>query len=374
MIEGRDGLHRNSGLLPDGISPFLRLMVWSWVAACLVLAGPQEPKPEDAGAPPAKLAVSVDLVRLNASVRSVVSGSATDLRAEDFEILEDGQVQRIQQFEPTSVPFSLLLVLDVSSSTESYLGLMKEATAEFIRRTREGDSLAVLTFNEETNLVHPFSTDRESLIRSVQHIQSGGWTALYDALHDSLAVYLGGVKGRKAVVLFSDGLDSSETAFALKGSKYSQESVTRALEQSDAILYTIFLDSESPSMADPFSQKTARPSPQASNLQETLDLLRRHQPPPPTPAATPRPDSPVEWLRRVSNQSGGRLLLARRITDLAGLYHSVATELGTQYTLGYYSTNVEKPRGWRSIQVFVRRQPQLEVRTRKGYFYTGGPP
>ena len=155
------------------------------------------------------LKVDVNSVFLNLSVRQRANNrSLAGLQKADFSVYEDGIRQDIEQFLPTETPFNLLLLLDVSGSTGSYLKMMKEAAIEFTRVINENDRIAVATFNSKVRLVEDFTGDRNEAERAIKHIKSGGGTAFYDALLTCINQYMRGLQGRSAIVVFTDGVDN----------------------------------------------------------------------------------------------------------------------------------------------------------------------
>ena len=137
--------------------------------------------------------VDVNWIYLNVSVRDrTTNRSIPDLRREDFLVYEDSQVQQIEQFQSTDVPFSILLLLDVSASTEEYVNDVRTAAIEFLRSMRSDDRIAIAIFNSNTYLLHGFTSNHGRLERQTRRIRTGGGTAFYDALDVSVNDYMYG--------------------------------------------------------------------------------------------------------------------------------------------------------------------------------------
>jgi len=191
------------------------------------------------------LKVNVDSVFLNVSVQDRgTNRSVAGLQKKDFVIHEDGAEQQIDQFMPSEAPFNLLLLLDVSGSTQAYLDLMKQASIDFTRQIKQNDRFALATFNSQVQLIEGFTADRVEAMRAIQRIWSGGGTAFYDALITSIDEYMRGVQGRSAIVVFTDGVDNQLYGNPMDGSRTTFERLFRRVQEIEPLIYTIFLDTE----------------------------------------------------------------------------------------------------------------------------------
>lgn len=347
-----------------------------------VAAGPSEPAPNSRPAAQGSvssaggdfsLKVHVDLVNVNASVRDRGSHRAVaDLRAEDFEIYEDGRSQTITEFNNTEAPFSLLLLLDVSGSTQSYLSLVEQASVQFTRQIKPGDHIALATFNSRTRLQQPFTDDRTAIERAIRRIHSGGGTAFYDALSTCLTEYFQGVEGRKAVVVFTDGVDNRLTGDSANGSTITFSDLFREIKERDVLVYTIFLDTEGQMQGIPRSKTGS-----LGGILGDILLGRRGgmggpgggRGPVGIPGGNPQAyEQARQELEEIADQTGGRIYAPDSIQDLSGAYDEIANDLRVQYTLGYYSSNASSDGRWRKIDVAVPGHPDLVVRHRRGYY------
>lgn len=322
------------------------------------------------------LKVNVDSVFLNVSVRDrSTSRSIPSLQKDDFRIYEDGVKQQIDQFLPTEAPFNLLLLLDVSGSTQSYLHLMKQAAIDFTRQIKANDRVAVATFNSRVQLVQDFTGDRAAAERAINRIQSGGGTAFYDALMTCVNQYMRNLQGRSAIVVFTDGVDNQLEGNSNAGSRTTYDELFRRIQEIDTIIYTIFLDTEGqvPAMTQrrpggiggwpggrrgrfpgsipfPIPQPTPNPTPRRQQNQRAIYEEARDQ------------------LQEIAEQTGGRMYSPHKIGELSSVYSEIADDLRIQYQLGYNSTNRAQDGQWRTIRVMVETHPEAEVRTRKGYY------
>jgi Ca-activated chloride channel family protein len=323
--------------------------------------------------------VDVNTVLLNVSVSDrYTNRSITGLQKDDFQVYEDNTPQQVQQLSPGEAPFSLLILLDVSGSTSSYIKLMKEAATNFTRQVDEKDRIAVASFNSNVWLLQGFTSDRDAAARAIDRIHSGGGTAFYDALMTCINGYMRDIEGRKAIVVFTDGVDNQLFGNRNEGSQTTFDELYRRIQEVDTLIYTIFLDSEGQMSA---MQRPSSPLPRTRRaggwpLPIPLPL------PLPTPGPTPTPRSSREdekaayetardQLETIAEQTGGRMYSPHKATDLSGAYSEVADDLRVQYLLTYASTNQAQDNQWRSISVEIKNHAEAVVRTRKGYYAAG---
>ncbi len=339
-------------------------------------------------APPGgySLKVNVDSVSLNASVLDRDNGrSMGQLQREDFLVYEDGVLQQIDAVAPSEAPFNLLLLLDVSGSTQSYLPMMKQAAIDFTRQIKANDRIALATFNSSVRLIQDFTNDRAAAANAIQMIQAGGGTAFYDALTACIDQYMRDVEGRSAIVVFTDGVDNQLYGQPAEGSFVRFDELYRRIQEIEPIIYTIFLDTEG---MVPTSSGRTGPANTGAIIGILGDIIRGGRPPgsyPPTspnpapnPYPSPRgPSSPAEraayaeamkQLLMIAEQTGGRFYSPGRIEQLSRVYSQIADDLRIQYQLSYSSTNHKYDGRWREIRVQIKNHPKAVVRTRKGYY------
>ena len=308
------------------------------------------------------LRVNVDWVYLNVSVRDRhTNRSVPYLRKEDFVVYEDGIAQQVEQFQSVEAPFNLVLLLDVSGSTRRYLNLIKQASIDFTREINSNDRIAVAVFNSRTRLAQDLTGDRRKVARAIDRIRSGGGTAFYDALETSVNRYLEGIEGRKAVVVFTDGVDNRLTGDYSDGSLISFQDLFRSVEESDSIIYTIFLDTE-----------RDNPSRRSGGVIDVLGDIIRGRTPPYNPGRSGGErqayEQAREQLRKIADQTGGRMYAPRRIEDLSQVYSEIADDLRIQYRVAYNSTNTSRDGRWRKVRVKIKDKPNALARTRRGYY------
>ena len=305
---------------------------------------------------------SVDLVNLNLSVRDRSNRSVANLAKQDFQVYEDGKLQEVDNLLTAETPFHLLLLLDVSGSTAEFVDLMKTASVNFLRMLRPEDQVALAVFSSDTSLLVPFTNDRSEVEWAIRGIYSHGGTAFYDALEASIHDYMEGVRGRKAIVVFSDGVDN-QLEGGRAGSSVTFRELMRGIQEDDTMIYPIFLDTEDEVSGGGMGRVI-------------IDILGGgRMPRRGYPAGRGNRRDQYEQARRemqeIAEQTGGRMYSPKRIEDLEGTYRQISDDLRIQYTLSYASSNPVNDGKWRRIQVRIPRHPDYAVRTRPGYYATG---
>lgn len=271
---------------------------------------------------------NVDVISLAVSVTGPDGRHISNLSAGDFEVLEDGRLQELIFFSPANTALALSLVLDSSSSMEESMPLAQKAATDFVARLGPGDVAEIVNFDTRVEIVQPFTNDRSLLEAAIRRVRAGGSTALYNAVYITLRQFEkmrtqdASDTRREVIVVLSDGEDTS--------SLVTFDELLNLARRSQTAIYAIGL-----------------------GLQAS---------PPRFTAST------GEFaLRRLVQETGGRLFTPKRPEDLSNVYAQIADELTSQYLLGYLSRNERRDGGWRSIAVRLRRS-QLQARTRAGYY------
>ncbi|PYS81116.1 MAG: hypothetical protein DMF70_09780, partial [Acidobacteria bacterium] len=180
--------------------------------------------------------VNTTLVTVPVSVLDRQGRFVPNLRREDFTVFENGIEQSIAYFEPAEKPFTVALLLDTSASTHFHLSEIKEAAIAFAKQLRPQDRVLIVSFNDEVLLLTEVTNDL-NIIETVieENANTGSSTRLYDAVDLTIKERLSKIKGRKAIVLFTDGVDTSSQ-------QASYQSTLRQVEELDALIYPIQYD------------------------------------------------------------------------------------------------------------------------------------
>jgi len=285
-------------------------------------AAPSPSTPAPATPRPFQFEMEVDLVSVTVVVFDKAGHFIHGLGPKDIEVLEDGVRQEVSYFQEASgsearIPLAVVLVLDASGSMRTNLRFLQEAAGNFVHRLQETDTALVIDFNEGVRGSGEFTGDVERLERSIEGLQAWGGTSLYDAIHYGL----NRVKdrtGRKALVVFSDGADTT--------SSLKEQEVVDYARAVEATVYCVGIRGET-------------------------GLVSR---------------SPRGFLRKVAKETGGEFFFPERVGELVKVFASISDELHNHYALAYAPRRA--PDGsWREITVKLTRR-DAELRVRKGYF------
>src|SRR6266446_2286097 len=157
-----------------------------------------------------QLKVDVALVNVVATVTDETGRYVSDLSQDDLIVYEDGKVQKISHFSQSNeLPVSMGVLLDTSGSMERKIGTATSAVERFIRSIHKDDDIFLMTFANRPDLRQDFTDDRDRLAKALRRVTVGGGTALYDALDEGLRKIKQGRHEKKAILLLTDGEDTS---------------------------------------------------------------------------------------------------------------------------------------------------------------------
>jgi Ca-activated chloride channel family protein len=310
----------------------------------------QSTAPPDDAAGEEVVRVSTSLVTVPVSVRTRKGAYVTNLRREDFRIYEDGVAQEVAHFEAVDKPFTVALLLDVSDSARGELEAIQDAAVAFLEQLRPHDRALVISFDRRVVRLTGATGDRRTLADAIRRVRPGGGTALYDALEGALREHLKAAPGRKAVVLLTDGIDTSSA-------RATYESALRAAEEEYALVYPIQWNT--PERL--YSEQRLRGDPAAVTYT--------------TPGGEPLRkayERGTRFLRLAAEASGGRFQHADGLKNLERSFARIAEELRRQYGLGYYPRNPAAKGRRRRIKVEVG-VADADVRARDSYTHTPDP-
>jgi VWFA-related protein len=283
--------------------------------------------------------VDTELVTLNVSV--IDRGTNRGLKGlaeSDFKLFEDGAQQQLAHFESANAPFNLILLIDLSTSTQEKIGLIREAALHFVSAARPADRIGIITFANIPIVVSPLTSDRAALRQRISAIQQPkGSTKLYDSLAFAMDQVLKDSKrARNAIVLMSDGLDSTLPNVDGEGSTLDYKELLARMREFDGVLYTLWLDT------------TYEPLSVLDIQDETFDLA-------------------YDRMEELAEAGGGLFYEVEKLEDLADAYERVVADLGTVYSLSYRPTNRLRNGKWRAIHVAVTRANAV-ARGKRGYY------
>ena len=281
------------------------------------------------------------------------------LRRDQFRLTENGVQQKIAYFATTDAPFSVVLLIDTSGSTQFRLEDIQDAAIKFVDKLKPTDSVMVMSFDDRIQVQCKATTDRNVIEKAIRRTRTGGGTRLYDAVDEILRKQLQTIPGRRAVVLFTDGVDTTSH-------RASYDSTIRLAEESDAPIYSVDYDTSG------FAGGMGQGIPIPGGRGTILGL------PIPTPGGIPGSipgSSPgdyrraVRYLHALSDSTGGRFYSGDSMFGIAQAFTWIAEELGRQYSLGYYPSTPGKDGERRQINVKVT-ESDLVVKSRDSYIYS----
>jgi VWFA-related protein len=286
----------------------------------------------------------------------------TDLKKGDFQVFEDGVPQEIAGFAATDEPISVVLALDTSGSTEQKLAMIQNEAIEFVNRLHPDDSVAIMSFASDVNLLEEFSIDRDKNAYGIKETRPGGWTVIYEAVWLALEEVLKPVKERKALVLFTDGVDTASR-------KASEKETVELARETYATIYSVYYNTE----ADLYQRPITGTRPGIGGYPGGYPIpgsppIGGVPPPIYGGAGSTRGEylSGHNYLQKLSDASGGIVVDALQERDIGGAFEQIAKELASQYSIGYYSSNSAHDGKFRKVEVRVSK-PGLIARTKKGY-------
>jgi VWFA-related protein len=360
----------------------IRVLVLA-VAICAIRVAAQDVpmSPEDE-----VLRIDTQLVDVPLFVTDSGGKPLTGLQSTSFDVLEDGKKQEIASFSATEAPFEVALLLDTSGSTRADLELIARAAVHFIRSLRPGDRVAIVSFDQRMDgrrietfieIVSPLTDKREILERALQNVHTSNGTPFYDGLLMVAEEVFERpaekeFRGRRALVALTDGVDS--TSF------WDFDRAKKKLSASGVASYFIRIDTK-----EAFEQNLLGDCSTATRFSPT-QIRRYYQLFP----GNSKMDKVFDFCQigdfsrlDISNKlyelagkemeelaaaSGGRVFPVADIREATKAFSQVANEIGTSYTLGYYSSNDKHDGSYRRITVRLKGLPAgTEVRAREGY-------
>jgi len=262
--------------------------------------------------------VSVDAVELYTAVTDKSGHPIAGLQATNFKVFEDGVQQKVESFEYVkNVPLSLGVLVDTSASMLESLPEAQQAAISFLDYSiGQKDRAFTISFDSEPYILSKLTNRKDKLYRSLGGLRAEGSTALYDAIVYGLYQFTG-VKGKKALVILSDGKDTS--------SKFDYDTLLEYVKKSGIAIYAVGLKIP------------------------TAELDVKYK------------------LTKLAQITGGQTFMIDSVKHLESVYRQINDELRSQYLLTYYSSNTQSKDRWRKVEVKVE-PTNLVTRTLSGYY------
>jgi VWFA-related protein len=290
------------------------------------------------------------------------------LTEDNFRVFEDGVEQPIAYFSSEQEPFTVALVLDMSYSTKFQIADIQSAAVSFIDQLGPRDKVMVVSFDQNVHMLCEPTNDRSRVYRAIRSTRIGTGTSLYEAIDLVMNERLKRIRGRKAIILFTDGVDTTSTR------TNDLRNLDDAMEL-DALIYPIRYDTyqdvqamkNKPTVSDPtiingpLPRKTSLPIPVSvptvvtgSEQGTSAEDYRRAE----------------EYLNQLALRTGGRIYLADSFGNLSGAFSKIASELREYYSLGFYPPDNAETGKLRKLKVRVDK-PDISVKARESYVLGG---
>src|SRR5215471_3490552 len=287
-----------------------------------------------------KITINSDLVNVVVTVGGRPPNASLDLKPEDFEILEDGSPQEVANFSRNAdQPLKMVMLYDTSYSVIQRINFERRAAARFFERViRPQDRAAVFSVSTDVAVLQEFTNKVPLLIYATRQLQALGATSLYDGIYLA-GDYLKNARGRRVIVIVSDGGDTTSNKSLLDALGQAQKS--------DALIFAVFT-------GNPWHSENLR------------DLAAERA------------------LETLTGETGGEVLMPRlaqrknrsryddetedlSLKELDQTFDNLAEQLRTQYVLGFYSTNEKRDGSFRKLSVRIKK-PGYQARARTGYY------
>ncbi|MEK7722754.1 MAG: VWA domain-containing protein [Acidobacteriota bacterium] len=315
--------------------------------------------------------IETALVNIPVIVSDRNGRNISGLQIENFTVFEDSKPQKIEYFASEKSPLNVAILLDTSRSTQQVLGKIKKAAREFIKQLQPNDQGLIVSFDNDVEFLSELTSDRKTLDRAIKNAEIGEQvgTVLQDAVFDVVNNKFAKVKGRKAIILLTDGKDF--------GSYINRKDLIYRLEESDTLVYSIFYETGNIRRLN----NNRLPSiifPNPNRRGGMRGQRRRQTPFPdnfPPPNQNPRNqgrviqqqmnEDAISFLKQISDSTAGRLY-QNEIDDLEKTFAIIANELRNQYLIGYYPEKSETTKNIHQVKVKVDKN-DVVVRSKNTY-------
>jgi len=315
----------------------------------------QEPRTVDT------ISIDTNLISVPVIVSDRDNRYVPNLKVESFHLFDNQMEQKISYFDTGEEPLNVVLMLDTSLSTSGVLGDIKKAAKAFLKELRPQDRAMIVTFDWQMEKLSTLTSDRKELENAIKHTKVGKYpgTVLNDALMDVSAHVLQPIRGRKAIILLSDGEDH--------GSIIPAEQLINAESKADAMIYSIYYQ---PELQRFFGDRPGR-GPGGRGPGRGRGPFHHATPQRPGgPQGRGRPpwqrgDEGIELMEKLSEVTGGRFYQGET-KHLQDTFALIAEELRHQYRLGFYPEDLQRDGSIHALLVRVNLS-DVSVRSRREY-------
>jgi len=289
--------------------------------------------------------ISTEIVVLDAQVLRKKTGVVvSSLNKDDFEVYEDGVKQELSFFGKDKLPLSIMLLIDTSGSVRPVIEIIRDGALEALRRLKPEDEVAVMVFGDQTNLIQPFTKDRQQIVDQIggllKQAQVGVGTSLHTAMHEA-AVKMETASNplsRRVIVTVTDNI-----ATAYRYGDLTEQAVTDRIYDTGSVVCGVVVKTGAPRALNIFGRvQKEDPFRRTINLEKFVD------------------------------DTGGEIQFVP-VIEVNQKLTELIEHLRTRYSLGYSSTNPNLDGKFRRVRVAVtkaaqKREGEVQVRTRQGYY------
>ena len=312
------------------------------------------------------ITINTQLVSIPVRVMDKKNRFVAGLKKENFRVLEGGVEQEVALFSNEHQPFTVALMLDMSYSTKFKIAEIQAAAITFIDQLRPQDKVMVTSFDGEVRILCEVTNDRKTIYEAIKSTKIETGTSLYEAVDVVMNDRLRRIEGRKAIILFTDGVDTTSRRVT------DFQNLNDALEL-DALIYTIRYDTYADVQAMKNKPATAPPPisiPTQGSNNPFPAILASIGTPGDQGTTAEEYQHAEEYLDQLALRTGGRTYVASSLVNLADAFTKIASELREFYSIGYYPKEDRVEGKKTNIKVRVD-QPGLVVKSREGYLNLG---
>jgi Ca-activated chloride channel homolog len=304
--------------------------------------------------------VETNLVTMPVSVIDRDGRFISGLQQNDFRIFENGVEQKVGYFQSVEQPFTVILMIDVSPSTAFQIDEIQEGAISFINQLRPADRVMVMSFDETVHILSRPTNDRRQLRNAIYQAQFGEGTSIYDAVDYAINRELTNIQGRKAVVIFTDGVDTTSR-------RANYQSTISDVEEVDALFYPIRYNTQRNGGWGGGGRR------RGGGVDDWIGIILgggnvQLGGPGSVGGSSAEYATGLRYLETLAQNSGGRKFEADTTSNLDAAFAGIAEELRRQYSLGYYPDKAGQPGERRQIKVRVMR-PNVIVKAKNTYVF-----